>query len=453
MFVKFRHAFTGSKVAGTVPVPSALRREPQFFRSRRLLADGRRSLPATLSAVGVASVAFFAIALFLAPVKADPVVTPEPAATTHGQTADTPASAATTPDSAVKKEADSAAKPPAKKVKQLSPEMAELRDKVRRLLPNLRSQPFNTQQNTCTDILDFCRAFGCETELTDNVTSGQKVNGITCLCWDMPCGGYKLLTISEGHLAPRVGYGYQENSSELAAVLALAHVPAEYPARAGETVRTVADLIEYEKLTCRPGLDMSLKLVALANYVREPSWKDSLGGQWTLQRVVAEELHRPLGSHPHSATNRLLGLGAALERFKNDKLPLDGDLTHAKQYIDDSIDYAYATQNSDGSWGRPTSRDYASAVSSTAHMLQWLITTLPASRLQDAQVVRGIDFLQGAFNSTHYQNYISTMSGREISAAMHAAYVLNTYDRRVFVPADPPPGAEAAKPEKPEPKQ
>ena len=42
------------------------------------------------------------------------------------------------------------------------------------------------------------------------------------------------------------------------------------------------------------------------------------------------------------------------------------------------------------------------------------------------------------------------MSGREISAAMHAAYVLNTYDRRVFVPADPPPSAEPAKTEKPE---
>ena len=89
----------------------------------------------------------------------------------------------------------------AKKVKQLSPEMAERRDRVRRLLAALRSQPFNTQQNTCTDVLDFCRAFGCETELTDNATSGQKVNGITCLCWNMPCAGYELMTVSEGHLA------------------------------------------------------------------------------------------------------------------------------------------------------------------------------------------------------------------------------------------------------------
>jgi hypothetical protein len=328
--------------------------------------------------------------------------------------------------------------------------MTERRDHVRRLLTALRAQPFNTQQNTCADVLDFCRAFGCETALTDNATSGRKVNGITCLCWNMPCAGYEILTISEGHLAPRVGYGYQHNSSELAAVLALSQVPADYPARAGKTVRTVADLIEYEKLTCRPGLDMSLKLVALATYVQQPSWKDSLGGEWTLQRVVAEELSRPASAQPHAATNRLLGLSAAVERFQNDKTPLDGDLARAKHYIDESIAYALATQNTDGSWGRPTNRDYSTAVASTAHMLEWLITALPANRLEEPQIARAIDFLHTAFNAAHYQNYISTMSAREISAAMHAAYVLNAYDRRVFVPADPPPDAEPAKTAKPE---
>ena len=147
----------------------------------------------------------------------------------------------------------------------------------------------------------------------------------------------------------------------------------------------------------------------------------------------------PQGTQPHAATNRLLGLSAALERFKTDKIPLDGDLARAKRYVDESIDYAYAAQNTDGSWGRPTGRDYATAVAYTAHMLEWLVTALPAGRLEEPQIVRGIDFLHDHFNSPHYQTYISMMSGREISAAMHAAYVLNAYDRRVFVPADPPP--------------
>ena len=112
--------------------------------------------------------------------------------------------------------------------------MTERRNHVRLLLAALRKQPFNTQQNTCGEILEFCRGFGCETELTDNATAGQKVNGITALCWNMPCGGYELMTVSEGHLAPRVGYGYQANPSELAAVLALSHVPARIPGPVGQ---------------------------------------------------------------------------------------------------------------------------------------------------------------------------------------------------------------------------
>ena len=65
--------------------------------------------------------------------------------------------------------------------------------------------------------------------------------------------GYEMMTFSEGHLAARVGYGCQSQPSELAAVLALSEVAPNYPARFGRVVRTVADLIEYEKLTCRPG--------------------------------------------------------------------------------------------------------------------------------------------------------------------------------------------------------
>ena len=220
---------------------------------------------------------------------------------------------AAAPAADLQADAPKTAKVETKKVKQLSAEMAARRDKVRRVLAALRQQPFNTQQNTCGDIVDFCHAFGCDTELLDNAGSGQKVNGVTCLCWNMPCAGYNLITVSEGHLAARVGYGYQDGPSELAAVLALAHVPADYPARSGNTVRTVADLVEYEKLTCRKGLDMSMKLVALANYLQQPSWKNSLGEEWTLQRVVADELDRPTGVRPHAATDRLLGLCAALE--------------------------------------------------------------------------------------------------------------------------------------------
>jgi hypothetical protein len=85
-------------------------------------------------------------------------------------------------------------------------------------------------------------------------------------------------------------------------------------------------------------------------------------------------------------------------------------------------------------------------------MLEWLMASLPASGMEDRRIAGAVDFLTTSFSSTHYQNYISTMSAREISAAMHAAYVLNFYDQAVFAPADPLPEAAPAKAEKSEPK-
>jgi hypothetical protein len=352
--------------------------------------------------------------------------------------ADAAAKADDSPADDAKKESAPAAKPNHKKLKQLTPEMTERRDRVRRLLTALRQQPFNTQQNDCSDILEFCRGFGCNTELTDNAGSGQKVNGITCLCWNMPCAGYELMTFSEGHLAPRIGYGYQSQPSELAAVLALSEVAPDYPARFGRVVRTISDVIEYEKRTCRPGTDMSLKLVALSHYVREPSWKDNQDNEWTLQRMVTEELNRPTANTPHAATNRLMGLVAAVNRFKADKKPIEGDMARAETYIDEATRYAFSSQNSDGSWGRAVNRDYPTAVSYTSHMLEWLVSAVPTNNLEDPRFAGAVDFLTTSFNAPHYQAYISTMSSREIAAAMHSAYVLNFYDQAVFAPADPP---------------
>ena len=129
---------------------------------------------------------------------------------------------------------------------------------------------------------------------------------------------------------------------------------------------------------------------------------------------------------------------------------MEGELGRAARYIEESLDYAYTSQNLDGSWGRASGRDYAIAVGSTARMLQWMQLALPTPRLEDPQVARGIDFLVESLGSSHYQTYIPMLSGREISASMRAACVLNAYDRRVFVPADPPPEAEPAKTEKSE---
>ena len=323
--------------------------------------------------------------------------------------------------------------------KELNPEQIALRDRVRRTVTAVRQQPFNTRDNTVGNVLHFCQAFGCDTEIYDPAQGNEKINGITCLCWNVACGGSEALTFCEGHLAARIGFGYQEIPAQMAAMLALSRVPASYPARANGNVRTVADLIEYEKLSCRTAADMSLKLVALAYYVQQPTWHNSLGEEWSLERVVRSELARPVGNTPHGATTRLLGLSYALDHAAHRGKTVQGDFQRAKQFVLDSIDYALRTQNSDGSWGRNANRDYASALSFTGHVLEWLALTLPEDRLEDPRIVTSISYLDGLLSSQRYQGGVQAFSAREISAVMHSTHALAIYDQRVFVPANVPP--------------
>lgn len=358
-----------------------------------------------------------------------------------------PAATDAKPDKPAKPDAAAAAaKEPAKPVKELNAAMTALRDRVRKTLAGVRQQPLNTRDNTCGEILQFCQAFGCETEVTEVGQSNQKVNGITCICWNIPCAGNEPLMLIGGRLAARVGYGYQDSPSQLAAVLAMAHVPLNYPARVGKSVRTVADLIEQEKLTCRAGTDMALKLIALSTYVNEPTWKNSLGEEWSLERVVHEELARTTFVGRNGVTTRLLAFAYALERTGHDDKSLGGDMLRARQYVDDSIKYAYRGQNSDGSWGRTSyNRDYSAALDSSGHMLEWLVVALPEKRLEEPQITRAVEFLDSVLGSQRYQSNVQALSSREISSVMAAAHALVVYDRRVFAPADPPPEPETEK--------
>ena len=333
--------------------------------------------------------------------------------------------------------------------KELSQAQVSLRDRVRRTLAAIEQQPFNTRENTVSDLTHYCLAFGCSSEVHEGGQSGQKINGITCLCWNLPCGGYELMTVHEGHLAPKIGFGYQDNSSQLAMMLAMSRVPPEYPARAGETVRTVADLIEQEKLSCRSGTDLSLKLIALSYYVHNASWKNDRGEEWSVSRIVKEELGRSMVNSPNGAPVRLLALSFAIDQRSKHEETIDGEFLRAKTYVEESIDYAMRAQNSDGSWGRVANRDYAMALSATGQVLEWLVTGLPDRRLEEPQVVLAIEYVDGLLSSSRYRWNVQSLSSREISAVMHASHALVMYDQRVFAPADPapetPPPAKEAK--------
>jgi hypothetical protein len=231
-------------------------------------------------------------------------------------------------------------------------------------------------------------------------------------------------------------------------MLAMACVSSDYPLRAGQTTRTVADLVESEKLACRSGTEMSLKLIGLSHYVEQATWKNGLDEPWSIEQMVAEELSLPPLPGPRGIT-RLLGLSCALDRpGAKSKEPLEGPMARAKTFVDDYQGYVLRTQNGDGSWsfrpvgGQASDRDYAAQFLFTGQIAEWLGLSLPVRKLEDPSVVRAVEYLDTILNSERYRWNVQAMSGRDIAAVAHATHALVVYDTRVFKPADPEPAAE-----------
>ena len=144
----------------------------------------------------------------------------------------------------------------------------------------------------------------------------------------------------------------------------------------------MADLVEAEKLACRSGSDLSLKLIGLSYYVDEPEWKNDLGETWSIERIIREELGQPVVTAPEGGLNRLLGLSYAVARRAKRGQPIDGQFERAEKYTADFHAFALQLQNADGSWGpqflaaRSMSPDAASQLRSTGRVLEWLAISL-----------------------------------------------------------------------------
>ena len=170
------------------------------------------------------------------------------------------------------------------------------------------------------EIIAFCEAFGHTAEILLEAGSSHPVNGVGALCWNYPCGGYRLLRTDGSGIIARVGYGYQRRPGQFLAMLAGNGVPPAYEIRIGEHKATVADLVAAEKAACLAGSDLSGVLFGLAFYT-EPgeTWQNAQGDAWSVERLVHEELDRTADPSSVAVIDRLAGLSFAAVRIGDEK--------------------------------------------------------------------------------------------------------------------------------------
>ena len=335
---------------------------------------------------------------------------------------------------------------PPKTLTPLPEELVQLRENVRKTINSCFRYQLDTNNFTTADLLEACLAYGCDAEVRDMSSEGkgESANAFVCLCWNLPSAGFELLRLdNRGEIMPRIGYGYQEYPGQFLAVLALSRVSEEYPIRVGNKVGKVSDLVEYEKRSCRAGMDQSMKLIGLSRYIIDDHpWKNDLGETWSKERLLEEELNRAQMRLPNGGLNHLIGISYAIDRRTRRDKPITGEYHRAKSYINDYIQYAVNLQEDDGSW-HPAFFDYQgkggsveARLRSTGYILDWLVTSLSDKQLRSKPVTQAVKYVVFGLNRVHGQRSVDFTSSQAIQARMHAIHALMTYDARVFEPFD-----------------
>lgn len=275
--------------------------------------------------------------------------------------------------------------------------------------------------------------YGKDTQILYN---GRLHDGTEYLCANGIGDDRRIMFMANGQLRTNVGVGFQGHEGQLLAMLAQTDVPIDQPMTVDGRRLTVDDLVRFEMQTCRAGSELTFKLIGLAHYLdSDTTWKNDLGEDWSIPRLIKEEIKQPINGAACGGTHRLMGLAYAVKkRIEQDK-DVDGDWARAQKYTRDYHSYAMQFQQRDGSFSTSFFESNASIADterrlySTGHIMEWYVFSLPEEQLNDERIVRGIDAILRIMLSAPNHEL-------EIGPRGHALHALRIYEERVFGKSD-----------------
>jgi|GEM_PF-870280 len=240
-------------------------------------------------------------------------------------------------------------------------------------------------------------AWGLDGEI---LVDGKPYNAIASLCENKTLKGVKMLELEDGNLTPRQGPGLQGHPGQFLAILAQNNIDIQREIICQGQKFTVSDLVEYEKATCETDSELTFKLIGLNFYLTaDATWTANDGTQWSVERLLREEIAQPINKVTCGGTHRLMAISLALKRRLASGESLTGTWEIASTYIDDYQQYALTLFNPDGSFSsewferRGALRDPQRWMQTTGHVLEWLAVSLSDEQLLDPRIIRSVTFL------------------------------------------------------------
>ncbi|MFO0906663.1 MAG: hypothetical protein U0939_26905 [Pirellulales bacterium] len=313
----------------------------------------------------------------------------------------------------------------------LTPELHKIRERVRGVLQSYYHEPISTGNHSPWGIMHALIAYGVDTEIYDG---DRKVNAIGWLCYNGVCRGQQLMYLENGKIRVRIGPGVQGHPGQFLAMLAQSRVRTDFPIKVEGRMFTVADLIESEKETCRARTELTFKLIALSHYLKtDATWKSDIGEEWSIPRLIKEELAQPVVGSACGGTHRMTGFSYAVNKRIKMNEPFEGQWLRAQKFVSSYHDYIFKLQNSDGSFstnwfaGRGDNGDMKRHLETTGHMLEWLVCSLPKEQLDDPRVLQAVEHLTTIFEDSRRQRVKWEMGPRG-----HGLHALAIYAERRF---------------------
>jgi hypothetical protein len=321
------------------------------------------------------------------------------------------------------------AAPPSRSGTARSEAERQTQQRLRQCLAYYLFRPENVAERSPWGAMHAMLPFGVEAEL---VANDRRVNAIGWLCFDGKCRGQSLFQLAGQRFTMPIGPGVQGHDGQFLAMLAQSQVPQTYPIKIRGQSFTVANLIQYEQATCREDSELTFKLIALSHYLSgDPQWKDQRGGEWTIGKLVREELKQGLADAACGGTHRLMSFSYACRRRTAQGLSMQGPFQDAREFLDDNVEQAFALQNPDGSFstewlmGRGNRPDADRKVQTTGHILEWLAYELPEERLRKPNVTRAVRYLLSQIWDQREHDWA-------IGPRSHALRALVLYDQKLY---------------------
>jgi hypothetical protein len=309
-----------------------------------------------------------------------------------------------------------------------------LRANIARTLATYQRRPLNTAQHTPWEVMHGFIAFGIPTQIRVGGPAGDLVNAIGWSNMGGRCRGQVMLAASGDRLTALKGIGVQGHSAQYLAILAQCRVAANSPITLQSKSFTVADLIEEEKLSCKAGTELTFALIGLAHYLpTDARWQSRDGVEWSLEKLVEEEIVQPIRGAPCGGTHRLFGLAYGCQRRLRSTGTLDGAYLRADKYVRDYQNFTLAKlQNRDGSFSTEWFKyladrddDIDRKIQTTGHILEWLVASLDQERLYEPRVVAATEFLVAALAREPSREW-------KLGPLGHALHALNIYQERAW---------------------